>query len=61
MTSFSHTAQLELTVSARYPLKPWLHRPECDTRVQAGLEAARPLVKWLGDYVGPSTRPREQR
>ena len=50
----------ELTVSQRYPLRRWLHEPECDQRVRDGLEAARPLVKWLGEYVGPSTRPRER-
>lgn len=47
----------ELTVSRHYPLGKWLHTSECDRRVQRGLEAARPLVNWLGDYVGPSTRP----
>lgn len=48
----------ELTVSRRYPLEPWLHEPSCDERVRADLDAARPLVKWLAETVGPSTQPR---
>jgi uncharacterized protein (TIGR02453 family) len=51
----------ELTVFRHYPLGKWVHTSECDKRVQHGLEAARPLVKWLEERVGPSTRPREQR
>jgi len=48
----------ELAVYRRHPLEPWLHEPECDERIRAGLEAARPLVAWLGEHVGPSERPR---
>ena len=48
----------ELTLSRRYPLEPWLHEPSCDERVRVGLEAARPLVKWLAETVGPSAQPR---
>ena len=48
----------ELTVSRRHALEPWLHTAECDDRVRAGLEAARPLVTWLGEHVGPSHRNR---
>lgn len=48
----------ELTVFRREQLGPWLHKPDCTTRIRAQLEAARPLVKWLGEHVGPSTRPR---
>ena len=51
----------QLVVYRRYPLRRWLHQPECDRRVQSGLEATRPLVKWLREYVGPSERPRERR
>jgi uncharacterized protein (TIGR02453 family) len=48
----------ELTVARRHELEPWLHRPACDERVQAELEAAIPLVKWLGKTIGPSLRSR---
>jgi len=47
----------EITVFRRHPLEPWLHEPACDERVRAELEAARPLVSWLGEHVGPSQRP----
>ncbi len=46
----------ELTVFRRHPLEPWLHEPECAERVRTELESARPLVKWLAEQVGPSTR-----
>jgi uncharacterized protein (TIGR02453 family) len=46
-----------LTVYRRHELEPWLHTPECDTRIVAELEAAQPLVQWIGETVGPSTRP----
>jgi uncharacterized protein (TIGR02453 family) len=46
----------ELTVFQRHPLKPWLHDKRCVTRVRAELDGARPLVKWLGENVGVSTR-----
>jgi uncharacterized protein (TIGR02453 family) len=48
----------ELAVYKRHPLRRWVHTAECDKRVQAGLESARPLVTWLGKHVGPSTRSR---
>jgi uncharacterized protein (TIGR02453 family) len=48
----------ELTVSRRDQLGPWLHQPECTTRIRSRLNSARPLVKWLGEHVGPSMRPR---
>jgi uncharacterized protein (TIGR02453 family) len=48
----------ELTVYRRHPIEAWLHTPECGDRVRSGLEAARPLVKWLGENVGPSSRIR---
>jgi uncharacterized protein (TIGR02453 family) len=47
-----------LAVSHVHPLRRWLHTRECDRRVQSELEAARPLVTWLNEQVGPSTRPR---
>src|SRR5439155_22745355 len=48
----------ELTVYRRHPLEPWLHTREGDERVRKELEAARPLVTWLGEHIGPSTRSR---
>ena len=48
----------ELAVYRRHPLAGWLHKRECDKRVRAQLESARPLVKWLGENVGPSARSR---
>jgi uncharacterized protein (TIGR02453 family) len=52
-----HLRRRELTVSCRHPLEPWLHEPACDERIRSQLRAARPLVKWLAETVGPSTRP----
>ncbi|HEY4827912.1 MAG TPA: DUF2461 domain-containing protein [Solirubrobacteraceae bacterium] len=52
-----HLRRKELTVSRRHPLESWLHQPDCDERVRSELRAARPLVKWLAETVGPSTRP----
>jgi uncharacterized protein (TIGR02453 family) len=48
----------ELTAYRRHPIEPWLHEPACDRLVQAELEAARPLVRWLSEHVGPSQRSR---
>src|SRR3954467_4588057 len=45
-----------LTVSRRHELGPWLHRRKADDMVRSELDAARPLVKWLGERVGPSQR-----
>jgi uncharacterized protein (TIGR02453 family) len=47
-----------MTVSRVHPLEPWLHQRRCDELVRSELEAARPLVKWLAEMVGPSTLPR---
>jgi uncharacterized protein (TIGR02453 family) len=46
----------EITVYRRHPLEPWLHEPACDRLVETELEAARPLVGWLSEHVGPSQR-----
>jgi uncharacterized protein (TIGR02453 family) len=46
-----------VTAFARHELGPWLHRPDCDRRVRAQLTAARPLVEWLSETIGPSTPP----
>jgi uncharacterized protein (TIGR02453 family) len=48
----------QLTVSRRHPLEPWLHERSCDERVRSEMVAARPLVKWLAETVGPSTQAR---
>lgn len=51
----------QLTVYRRDPIGRWLHRPECDERVQGRLEATRPLVTWLREHVGPSSQPQRRR
>ncbi len=49
----------ELTVYRRHPLEPWLHEQRCLQVIRDQLEAARPLVAWLGKHVGPAAaRPR---
>ena len=53
-----HLRRRQLTVSRRHPLEPWLHEPACDERIRSELRAAGPLVRWLTDVVGPSTRTR---
>jgi uncharacterized protein (TIGR02453 family) len=50
-----------LTLFHRHPLKRWLHQKSCVERVRTELEAAQPLVRWLGQYVGPSQLPRATR
>jgi len=45
-----------ITVGARHELGPWVHTAECDARAGAQLRAARPLVRWLGEHVGPTQR-----
>ncbi len=47
-----------LTVYRRHALEPWLHEAECDTRIAAELRAARPLVTWIAETVGPPSQPR---
>jgi uncharacterized protein (TIGR02453 family) len=46
----------ELTVHRMHALEPWLHEREGGARVREELEAARPLVRWIGDHVGPSVQ-----
>jgi uncharacterized protein (TIGR02453 family) len=46
-----------ITVYRRHPIGPWLHEPKADTQIRAELEAARPLIEWLGKHVGPSQSP----
>ena len=52
-----HLRRRELTVARRHPLDPWLHEPTCDELIRSQLRAGRPLVRWLAETVGPSTRP----
>jgi uncharacterized protein (TIGR02453 family) len=52
-----HLRRRQLTVSRRHALEPWLHESACDERIRSELRAARPLVNWLAEIVGPSTRP----
>ena len=52
-----HLRRRQLTVSRRHPLEPWLHEPVCDERIRSELRGARPLVNWLAETIGPSTRP----
>ena len=44
-----------LTVSRRYQLAGWVHKPEAGRRVRALVDGAMPLVEWLRSYVGPPT------
>ena len=46
----------QLTVSCRHPLEPWLHDPRATNASDRRSIAARPMVKWLAETVGPSTR-----
>jgi uncharacterized protein (TIGR02453 family) len=43
-----------LTVTRRHALGPWLHRPQAGRTIREELESAVPLVRWLGEHVGPS-------
>jgi uncharacterized protein (TIGR02453 family) len=47
-----------VTVHKRHELGAWLHEPGCATLIRTELEAARPLVTWLTEQVGPPTTPR---
>jgi len=38
------------------PMTPWLHSPKAADHVVAVLRAARPLVQWLDENVGPTAR-----
>jgi len=50
-----------ITLYRRHPLKRWLHQKACRERVRTELEAARPLVRWLAEQVGPSQLARARR
>ena len=51
-----HLRRRQLTVSRRHALEPWLHELACDECIRSELRAARPLVKWLAETIGPSTQ-----
>src|SRR3954451_6894596 len=42
-----------ITVFKRDELGPWLHKPQARDRIAKRLDAARPLVTWLGNHVAP--------
>jgi len=42
----------ELTVYHRHALEPWAAHAHVRRARAAELDAARPLVRWLGEYVG---------
>jgi len=51
-----------LTVSRRYELAGWVHKPEAGRRVRKLVEGATPLVEWLRSRVGPpQDEPRRRR
>jgi uncharacterized protein (TIGR02453 family) len=52
-----HLRRKSFTVSERHALAAWLHEPACDATIRTQLEAARPLVTWLAEHVGPSQNP----
>ena len=45
-----------VTVFRRQELGPWLHKRSTPDLIHRRLDAARPLVSWLGKHVGPSQR-----
>src|SRR5438552_207814 len=47
-----------LIVFRRHDLRAWLHTPEAGARIREGLDAAKPLVRWLHEQVGPSQQQR---
>jgi uncharacterized protein (TIGR02453 family) len=42
-----------ITVFKRRPVGPWLHRAKAADQIATQLDAARPLVAWLANHVGP--------
>jgi uncharacterized protein (TIGR02453 family) len=50
-----------ITVFRRDPLGAWLHTQRCDQRIKSELEATAPLLRWIADKVGASTRPSDPR
>jgi uncharacterized protein (TIGR02453 family) len=45
-----------LVVHRRRDVGPWLHKPRAASTIRRELEAAQPLMQWLGRVVGPSER-----
>jgi uncharacterized protein (DUF2461 family) len=56
-----HLKRKHVTVFVRHEIAPWLHEPDCAALVRSQLDATRPLVTWLTEHVGPSTRPPARR
>lgn len=48
----------DLTAWIEWPVAPWLHTPDAETRVAEALRSSRPLSDWLDAHVGPSTTAR---
>lgn len=46
-----------LTVARHYPVEPWLGTRKALSTVRSSWRSMRPLVEWLGDYVGPADDP----
>jgi uncharacterized protein (TIGR02453 family) len=44
-----------------WPPGPWLGTKRAKDRVVGLLEASKPLTRWLGKHVGPSTLPEQRR
>ena len=49
-----------LTVGRGHGIPDWLNTPAVRDHVRADWEAMRPLVDWLGQWVGPSTQPAQR-
>ena len=50
-----------ITVSKRYELRGWVHKPEAGRRIRGLIEGATPLVEWLREHVGPTQAQRTRR
>jgi uncharacterized protein (TIGR02453 family) len=50
-----------LAAGLRFEPAEWLHEPVCATRVAEAWRALGPLNAWLGQHVGPSTKPAAER
>lgn len=46
-----------VTVARHYPVEPSLGTRKALKTVRTGWRAMRPLVEWLGDFVGPASDP----
>jgi uncharacterized protein (TIGR02453 family) len=46
-----------LTVARHYPVEPWLGTRKALSTVRSSWRSMRPIVEWLGDFVGPADDP----